>query len=62
MTDSTKIFVCPFNQYHKMMEYRKWQFHITRCGDRRGKMVFACQYHSAHYYCDLSKLIEHEAE
>jgi hypothetical protein len=58
----SKIFICPFNQYHKLQEYRKWQFHITRCGDRRGKTVYACQYNTGHYFCDISRLIEHEAE
>ena len=37
-----KTFICPFNPYHKFMVYSKWQFHITRCGDRRGKVVYRC--------------------
>lgn len=58
----TRIFICPFNQYHKLMEYRKWSFHITRCGDRKGKTVYSCQYQSSHYFTDISALMEHEAE
>ena len=54
------MFICPFNPYHRLMSYTKWQFHITRCGDRRGKVVYRCQYASSHFFCDKEKLIHHE--
>lgn len=42
------------------MQYNKWQFHVTRCGDRRGKVVYRCQFNTSHYFCDKDLLIEHE--
>ena len=59
---ATKVFLCPFNGYHKIFDGRKFQFHIARCKDRRGKSVFHCQYYHGHIYIDLQELLKHEQE
>jgi len=60
--DSRCVFLCPFNGYHKMFDQRKFQFHVARCKDRRGKQVFNCQYYHAHIYTSLQSLLQHEKE
>ena len=59
-TGSDKVFICPFNPAHRLMAFNKWQFHVSRCGDRRGKIVWRCQFASSHFFCDKEKLIHHE--
>ena len=58
--NASKVFICPFNGYHKIFDFRKFQFHIARCKDRRGKSVFHCQYYHGHIYVDLQELLKHE--
>lgn len=53
-------FVCPFNAYHKLIDARKLAFHIGRCGDRKGKDVYRCQYNQGHIFICEKKLIDHE--
>ena len=61
MSEPTGItFLCPFNNYHKQFDRRKFLFHIARCKDRRGKTVYSCQYSSEHIYISIDKLIDHE--
>jgi hypothetical protein len=52
-------FICPFNSYHKLLEYRKWVYHITKCGDRRGKVVHRCPYKHDHIFIDKDTFAEH---
>jgi len=59
--DDGKVFTCPFNGAHKLLTFTKWQFHVTRCGDRRGKEVYRCQFNTYHYSCNKKSLIDHEA-
>jgi hypothetical protein len=56
-----KIFLCPFNSYHKLYDNRKLTFHIARCKDRRGKSLYHCKYFHMHIFTDLHALFEHEA-
>ena len=58
----SKIFLCPFNAYHKLPDYRKWQFHVGRCGDRRGKNVFRCNFNQSHMFTDPQRLVIHEQQ
>jgi len=55
-----KVFTCPFNGYHKQFDYRKHQFHIARCKDRRGKTVYTCEFYPQHIYIRVEDLIAHE--
>ena len=55
-----KVFLCPFNPYHKLYDFRKHQFHIARCKDRRGKSLFHCRYHHSHTYTSVHELLQHE--
>ena len=57
---SANVFLCPFNAYHKMPDYRKLQFHISRCGDRRGKSVYRCEHNQAHLFICPQSLVMHE--
>ena len=64
MADSSdvKVFVCPFNAYHKLISSRKYQFHRARCKDRRGKSVYHCKHMSAHIFTTPEDLAHHELE
>lgn len=55
-----KVFLCPFNSYHKLPDARKLSFHIGRCGDRKGKDVYICKHNTSHIYIDVQRLIDHE--
>jgi len=57
-----KLFVCPFNAYHKLYDHRKYQFHIARCKDRRGKSLFHCKYFHMHISTSIESLLQHETE
>ena len=46
------MLLCPFNAYHKLPDCRKYAFHVSRCGDRRGKSVYRCTHNQAHIYVD----------
>lgn len=59
MTD-IKIFVCPYNAYHKLYDNRKFTFHIARCKDRRGKSTFHCRYFHMHIFTSVEQLEQHE--
>jgi len=54
------MFMCPFNSYHKMPDFRKLQFHISRCGDRRGKNVYRCNHNQGHLFICPQSLVMHE--
>jgi len=58
--DTNKVFACPFNGYHKMYDLRKFQFHVARCKDRRGKTVWHCNYNINHIFTDQRALHDHE--
>ena len=58
--DTNKVFPCPYNAYHKMYDLRKFQFHVARCKDRRGKTVWNCQYSINHIFIDQRALHDHE--
>ena len=57
---SSNIFVCPYNAYHKQYDYRKFQFHTARCKDRRGKVVYKCQFSPLHFFTSIPSLLDHE--
>ena len=57
-----RVFLCPFNNYHKAYDYRKHKFHIARCKDRRGKTIYTCQYFPGHIFIRAHDLIQHEKE
>ena len=57
-----KVFLCPFNHYHKSYDYRKHKFHIARCKDRRGKTIYPCKYFPGHIFIKVEELIQHEKE
>ena len=40
--NEVSAFTCPFNNYHKQFDRRKFLFHIARCKDRRGKTIYTC--------------------
>jgi len=52
-------YVCPYNSYHKLLEYRKWVYHVTKCGDRRGKVVHRCPYKHDHIFVDKAQFASH---
>ena len=60
--EAPTAFFCPFNSYHRILAFNKWQFHVSRCGDRRGKAVWPCEYNAHHLFCDKDKLMVHETE
>lgn len=55
------VFVCPFNGYHKLFDYRKLQFHVAKCKDRRGKALYHCKYTHSHIHTSVDALLAHEA-
>jgi hypothetical protein len=55
-----KIFLCPFNPYHKLYDNRKYQFHMARCKDRRGQSLYHCQYFHMHIFTKIETLLQHE--
>ena len=60
MSENIKIFVCPFNPYHKLYDNRKFTFHIARCKDRRGKSTFHCRYFHMHIFTNEEQVEQHE--
>jgi hypothetical protein len=59
--EEIKVFLCPFNPYHKSIDNRKNQYHIARCKDRRGKSLYHCRHFQQHCFTDLQQLTDHEA-
>eukprot|EP00347_Sterkiella_histriomuscorum_P017662 403348480 len=53
-------FICPFNAYHKQPDARKLTHHVQRCGDRKGKVVYTCQFNSSHIYITALEIVKHE--